>query len=488
MRRSLPVFHLACLLAILSGIAASHRAQAESVGTYHVRMREDSMRLMVSATLPLAGSALRMETTRPVGVPELDSLSWSGLVPELRVSDAAGNSITATRDGTRGWKLSRSDTTATIVTVEYVVDYAPLARLGWPAPHEAAYRDSDNFVLVGRSLFVTTQATRECRVAFELPKGWHASTPWPARGGNETYVADTPQDLVENLVVFSRRPRDDVAAMGFRLHINALGQWAEARADVRRVLEPVIRHHVAMMGVVGRTDYVVVLLPQRDFGGESYRGSFAASMDSLPGPSTTAALGNLVAHEIFHLWNGWMLRGADYASTQWFQEGFTEYSANVAIASSGLVSEQWFRSKLAEHLRNSRELATTLENTGGHKGPPLYSAGALVAFAWDVRIREASAGRRNLGDFFRELLRRTDGGMRKYAWTDIRAALDATATGDWEGDYQAFVRGKQPLPIDPALAAVAQRRIEDAGGVRIEADPGAPAAARQRWAELLRAR
>jgi predicted metalloprotease with PDZ domain len=232
---------------------------------------------------------------------------------------------------------------------------------------------------------------------------------------------------------------------------------------------------------------VVVLLPLLESGAESYRGSFALSTDKPPDQSTHPAWANLVAHEIFHVWNGWLLRGADYASTQWFQEGFTEYAANAAIVTSGLAGEDWLRAKLAEHVRNSRRLATTLENTGGRKGPPLYSAGALVAFTWDVRIRAASGGRSDLGAFFRELMRRTDGGKGAYAWPDLRAALDATAVGDWEAFYQAYIRGSERLPIQQALASVGQRLVESAEGqVRIEANPGAPPDAQRLWTDLLR--
>ena len=190
---------------------------------------------------------------------------------------------------------------------------------------------------------------------------------------------------------------------------------------------------------------------------------------------------------MFHLWNGWTLRGADYMRTQWFHEGVTEYAANTAIAGSGLVDADWLRSKIARHVENSRRLTTTLEEIGNRKGPPLYSAGALVAFAWDVRIREASKGRYDLGDFFRELMRLTDGGRREYAWADLRAALEATAADDWEAFYQSYVRGDRRLPIEQALAAVGQRLVESSEGhVRVEADPGASKSAKRRWAGLVR--
>lgn len=467
------------VLLVPAGVA---HAVTDSVATYRIRMSPDSRSLTVSATLPLAGGRLRMETTRPAGVPELDSLGWAGLVRELRVSDRAGRRVEVAQDGDRGWTLPRPDTTT--LTLEYKVDYGPLEQMGWPAPREAAYRSEESFVLVGRSLFITTEATGECRVAFELPDGWSATTPWRADAGKANFAAGTVEDLVKNLIVLSRGFHDEVVAGGFRLHLFAFGHWAAVRAEVRRVLHPIVRHHVSLMNDRGRANYVIVLLPGLERGGESYRSSFALNTDT-PDPSGIPTWANLVAHEMFHVWNGWRLRGADYASSQWFQEGFTEYVANRAIATSGIVTEDWFRSRLARHVENSRRLATTLENIGTRKGPPLYSAGALVAFTWDVRIRRATGGKRDLGDFFRELMRRTDGGAREYAWPDLRAALEATTQGDWQGYYDAHIRGHRPLPVAEALAAVGQRMVDESDSVRVEADPTASAAARRRWSELV---
>ena len=113
-------------------------------------------------------------------------------------------------------------------------------------------------------------------------------------------------------------------------------------------------------------------------------------------------------------------------------------------------------------LDNAAKLTTTLENIGTHKGPPLYSAGALVAFAWDVAIRRASGGRKDIGAFFRNLMLVTGDGARPYAWADIRAALEATAPGDWEGFHQRHVKGSEPLPTVAALAGA---------GLRLEGGP-----------------
>jgi predicted metalloprotease with PDZ domain len=442
-------------------------------------MAPGSLVLSVDATLPIAGSDFRMDSTRPADIPELDSLGWAGLVSRLTVSDAAGRKLDVVRTGKSRWKLEQPVTGT--IRLEYDVDYSILGKRGWPAPREAAYADSNARVLVGRSLFLTTPAVRASEVTFALPPGWNAVTSWRTRGSH--FDVPSPAELVENLCVLTRTPADEVAAGEFRLHVVALGHWQSTRAEVRNVLGPVVRRYVKTMGLEERVHYVVVLLPQRERGGESYRQGFALTVDES---STRPEWANLVAHEIFHLWNGWRLHGEDYPTSQWFQEGFTEYAANAALVRSELVSPAEFLDKLSSHLQNYRKIKTTLEAGGTSKGPPLYGGGALVAFSWDVMIRNTSKGKRTLRDFWLELLHRTEDGSRGYAWKDLRDALEATAPGEWDGYYQAHVRGDEPQPLGDVLPLVGLRvgRGED-GSERIEEDPAATSGSRALWRELI---
>lgn len=168
------------------------------------------------------------------------------------------------------------------------------------------------------------------------------------------------------------------------------------------------------------------------------------------------------------------------------QEGFTEYVANLSLARAGVIDPDGFRKKLSEHVANYRRLSTTLEGGGTRKGPPLYSGGALVAFSWDVMIREATGGKRSLADFLRELWRRTDRGRRPYEWSDLQAALEATAPLDWQSFHTAHIRGDKPLPLAEvfARAGLRLRQAED-GSPRVEPDPEASAAATALWKGLI---
>jgi predicted metalloprotease with PDZ domain len=479
----------ACVLALLlTGVAAAASTDPAPARYRLTLLDAASPRLAVTAVVPIEGSALTMDTTRPGDIPELDAGGWPSLVSHLRVTDAAGHPIETTSVGAAGWRLARPYTGR--LTLEYEVDYAALAHRGWPAPREAAFVDGSDVVLVGRSMFITTHEVGTSRITFELPRGWRPVTPWESRPGSAAECAvSSAKDLVENLMVFSRAAPDVVTAGAFRLLVTPMGAWKSARGEVRRVLGAVIPRLVGLVKDDRHANYLVVLLPVAEHGGESYRHSFALTMETKPTRANSAVWGNLIAHEIFHLWNGWQLVGADYASSQWFQEGFTEYAANVSMVAAKLVSQEEFLQQLSEHIANYRKLTTTLEAGGSHKGPPLYSAGALVAFSWDAQIRDATAGRRNLWDFMNALYQGTGRGERPYAWQDIQAALAATVPYDWDTYYRFNIQGNGPLPVESALALMGLRLGPAAVGTpHVEIDPFASASSKRLWRALITGR
>jgi len=436
---------------------------------------EDPPRLRVEASLPIDGRELAMDTTRPGFVPELDAGGWPALVAGLSEFERAG-------DG--GWRLAQPRSGR--IEFTYAVDYAPLAALDWPAPREACWREEGYFSVIGRSIFVTTPALEGSSVSFVLPDGWRAVTPWDELPGSPSaFEVPSAPLLTQNLLVFTRSAPEVVSAGGLRVLVAPTRDWDGARAEVRRVLEGALPRLSGFMDSAERGNYLVALLPQSATGGEAFRSGFAMTFATTPSRANAAVWGNTIAHEVFHLWNGWGLRGADYASSQWFQEGFTEYAANVALVAAGIVTPEAFMEQLAEHVRRSRELATSLEATGGRKGPPLYSAGALVAFDWDVRIRHATGGKNTLWHVLRALWDRTGGGEWPYEWADIEAVLAQTADFDWSGFHRDHIAGREPLPLVETFAFAGIALRERAGQApELTLDPSASDAARALWRAL----
>jgi predicted metalloprotease with PDZ domain len=473
-------------------LLAALKAQAPvdpNVATYHVKMLGlMPPRLAVTAELPIDGKELMMDTTRPGGVPELDRGGWPSFVSKLKVTDDTGADLDPASAAEAGWLLGEAHTGR--LKVSYELNFLPLAARGWPAPREAVLADEGDLVLVGRALFVTTKAVTTSRVDFELPGGWKPVTPWqPVKGSSRQFAIDTAGDLVENLLVLTKTGAEVVQAGGLRLYVTTLGHWKKARSEVRRVLGSVVPRLVGLMPTDDHDSYLVVLLPVVEHGGESYRHSFALTLEEPPTHANSPVWGNTIAHEIFHLWNGWKLVGADYPTSQWFQEGFTEYAANVSMVAGKLTTQEQFQQVLAAHITKAKTLTATLEAAGSHKGPPLYSAGALVALTWDVRIRQATGNKSSLWTFMNALYQQTDRGKKHYAWTDIQAALTATAPGDWDEFHTSYIQGKDPLPLDQTFAwAGLELATAKNGAPYLKADAKAPAASKTLWHGVMSGR
>ena len=383
-----------------------------------------------------------------------------------------------------GWRLAHAISGR--IRLSYVVDFALFAKAGWPSPLESAVADNEHVAVSARALFLTTEKMEGANVSFDLPGRWRAAAPWPSNAFVKgSYRASSNQDLTDNFIIFSTLPADVVTASGFKMQITAMGHWKPLKPLIRSALQTIVSREVAMMGYHQHEAYNVVLVPLQDTGGEAYRQSFVYAFKD-PTEDNRGTWANTMAHEIFHYWNYARLQGEDYASTQWFQEGFTEYVANLTVVGGGIITPEAFLGKLGTHVANYRRLKTTLEAIGTHKGPPLYSAGALVAFTFDVMIRKATAGRSDIGAFFRNLWQYTHAGDRKYAWPDLEASLRGTADCDWQGFYARHIRGNDPLPIERAFhdAGLLLRAASD-GSPIVVVDPSADEARTGLWAHLI---
>ena len=434
-------------------------------------------RFAVEADVASAPS-LQMAESYPAELPAMAKGGWPALVSNLMVTGPAGEAVAAAPDGARGWRLANPP--AGRLSVRYDIDLGIFAKAGWSSPLESVVADDDNLAVCGRALFVTSPASEYMPVVeFILPAPWQAVTPWLISDGVHLF-AQTLEDLTDNMLVFTRTPPVIVKSR-FRLQIAAMGHWAPLKPLIVKALTSIIQREVYLMGDRGGTAYNVVLIPTEDQGGEAYRQSFAYCFPS-PSAENLPQWANTLAHEIFHYWNYARLKGADYASTQWFQEGFTEYVANITLLQGRVAGPEVFLGKLSGHVANAARLTTTMENIGTHKGPPLYSAGALVAFSFDVMIRQASGGKASLMTFFRGLWQRMEFGAKPYAWADIHACLEAAAPGDWQGFYEAHIKGSQPLPLGQVLATVGLKLT----GETVVLDPDAPKAAKALWHGLER--
>lgn len=170
-------------------------------------------------------------------------------------------------------------------------------------------------------------------------------------------------------------------------------------------------------------------------GGTGLHQSFAMQAQPPGGPLEPGSrgyvmAGRLLAHEMFHQWNGRVLGRAEDEEqlVYWFSEGFTDFYARRLLLRSGAIGVDDYLELLNESLRrfhlspvrgapNARILADFWNDPAVRDLP--YVRGDVVAIVLDHAIRERSGGERSLDDLMRSLVERA----RREGWRISTAAL-----------------------------------------------------------------
>lgn len=464
---------------LAAGALTPDEAPPSASYTVTVRAVTPVPRFAVRAELWRIGDTLRMEQTRPGDSPEILRRGWPAVIQNLRVRDARGQEIAAMSAGAAGWVLGPH---GEHVVVEYDSDLALLAGQGWPAPREAAFADDSGVLVVARALFVGDPAAGEARVRFVVPPGWRVAAPWladPRDAG--LYRVRGFDHLTTNAFALTRAPASAVSAGGFSLEAVTFGRWRRRGADATAVLCASAAAFTELFGEQAPHRYLAAFLDDADMAGEAYLDSYVMQADpELP----AGRWGRIVAHELFHFWNGQRLRGRDYVASQWFQEGVTEYQALLATTRNGFMSQSELLAQLGERLTASRGMTASLAESGARKNAAFYGRATVTAMLLDLLLRERTGGARSLDDLLRSLWR--DFEARPYTLPDLYAAASRLG-GPGVGDFLVIqVEGAAPAEPDALLATVGLRVSRPSGGPEhVTVDPSAPAAARTRWSAML---
>ena len=311
-----------------------------------------------------------------------------------------------------------------------------------------------------------------------LPAGWAFGTALPVARQEGARVQFEPVSL-ETLV-------DSPVLAGLHLVRTALGpatgtphalvvaadapEAASVPPEFKAQLDRLVGETGALFGARHYRGYTFLLTLSdqvASFGLEHHESSDDRMGErALLDPLTRPLVGELLAHEFVHAWNGKHRRPAGLATRDfqqpmrsdllWIYEGLTQYLGQVLAARSGLAGEQGFGEALAleaEEMtahagRSWRPLADTAtaaavlyearrEGTAWRRGVDFYPEGALLWLEADVLIRQRTGGARSLDDFARAFFGGTGGApsVRPYRLDDVLAALGAVAPHDWRGFF-----------------------------------------------------
>ncbi len=196
-------------------------------------------------------------------------------------------------------------------------------------------------------------------------------------------------------------------------------------------------------------------------GGQSLSGtglyhSFALFLP--PKAGLTEGVDHLLAHELFHHWNGRIMQREEPEElTYWFSEGFTDYYALRILRESDRWSAatlaKWINRHLREYAANPAQHATNAQIQAGFwkerdtVGEVAYQRGLLVALRWHRLARDRGVTE-GLDRLMLKLVERGRAGD-KLSNAAIRK-LGQQALGDWfAAEFDRYIERAETVAVPP---------------------------------------
>lgn len=464
---------------ILAGSAAAHASTS-----YAVTVANDKpTTIHVAGTFALVSDTIGMYVTSS---PQLED-GQAGLVRNLVARDSEGALIDTEYAGKGDWRLVNA-VAGQVVEIEYDIALVHGDYDWGPGIDEVAYRQDDGLFFTGFSLFVVPgyESSELVTVSFDLPEGWRASTPWlgvdagdvggngdSGDSGDQTFRAAGMMDLVRNCLFLGTHLEETVSLEDFTFVLALGGEFKAQKQLFVDAMAPLLPAYVEMFGgMPNASRYLVVINPGSRSDGGAFPGSYSMLIKGEVTRESAAVWGHGIAHELAHFWNGHTIAPASGHEEEWFKEGFTDYLTIVHLARSGLDPWQVTSRKLENMARRYivakrlMGIEDSMRAAGADKHKKrflVYGGGALVAFALDVRIREATDNTAGLDDLMKAMYSEFGGVEssgargRRYTFEDVVRLAGEVSGESQKAFFQSYVDGTEYLDVVPVFDAIGLR-------------------------------
>lgn len=381
------------------------------------------------------------------------------LVEQLRVERADGSPLRIENLGVGDWKLDQGRAGDDVV-VRYRVALNHEDATWGPGIDEVAYRTEDGLFFAGRALWIIPfdGLVEGATIDFDLPDGWHASTPWPVVDGRSIASLTT---LISNCFFVGTHHEETVRFDDFTF-VFAMGRDLVESADLfAATMRSVLPRAKEIFGGMPEQDrYLVVINRYGRADGGAYSQSYSLLVEGTVNEASSVVWGHGIVHELLHFWNGHTLKVAG-TEEEWFKEGVTDYVTVLLRSHLGQdpreVTLRKFENALRRVVLSRMMMGSTLglDAAGEHKQQNrmlVYGGGLLAGLALDVELRRATDGAHGMPTLLQRLFDEYARADRRYTTADVERVAGEIAGTSMEGFFDTFVRGGAPIDFRPVFA------------------------------------
>jgi predicted metalloprotease with PDZ domain len=340
-------------------------------------------------------------------------------IHDVQAFTANGDRVTVQKQGPGEFKL---DADATRFSYEVDLRQTPppnqMSHVSWLNQSQGLLMMSDLLP----SITANSNAFSNASIDLQVPAGWTIASGATSSNGVEFISSEADKTL---FLIGPKVKKATDAASGTEFSVVTSDDWPVKADEVRKLVKKILEHYSALIGSRLKQPPILMLVPYSGNAGPhkwtaETRGNAVVVLMGRNGSrkGVLDMLSVVLSHELFHLWvpNSLKLEG----NYDWFFEGFTMYEALVTDLRLGFISFPEFLDTLGRvydsysrsALSDTLSLLDASERRFTTMPFQIYEKGMLVAFLYDLMLRDASRCTSSLDNIYRELFATSTTGQR----------------------------------------------------------------------------
>jgi len=323
-------------------------------------------------------------------------------------------------------------------------------------------------------MYVVEAAQAPAHVLLQLPPDWRIATALTPTTDPHIFYARNAQDLSDSPILAGKLREWSFQVDQTPIRV-AYWPLPDAKAfDEKAMVDGFQKIMQGAANLFGGLPFREYLFQVRDGAEEEGREHFDCVTLGLPSATLAKdpyADGDTIAHEFFHAWNMMRIHSAEYTgpdykpvqlSGLWFSEGFTMFYADLLVRRGGLPAPEPTRRAhleqlITHYLENPNNARVSAEQASrvtfedwNETHPSVWVQGELLAAMLDLRVRDATDGKRSLDDLMRAMYAQFSG-QRGFTTNDVERLAGEVCGCDPKPFFDAYVRQARQIDFNDYL-------------------------------------